>query len=583
MRPSCTLCARKHLAQAMVLLAEARQGYPEHVWYAIGHLAEAGDELVEAWPGLANRVREQRKKLETSLDQAPDGSGHTIDFKALIAACANPGKPPLIKMEHAIWVPAQPIPPEVRPDPGRTLLDLSSRQPAQAPPTTSPVMDLRPSRCKPCEESAKYRAASARWATEPDRQRLVILTTLGDFNPSYSLVSVVLDQVRAAALIGNAEVILLIQNNADITLLPALPDNVTVLGIVPTIAAANDQAPEPAVEMGKTWLQHLVHALGKATVITHDLLFQSGFLAWAAALHRLAGHGHDGVRFFHVLHSSVGMRPEDPKVSARASVPINHTIVTLNHADVPYVQEYYRTTRDRIRTLLNPRDVRVFAGMPEQAATLTSRYQLHRAEYFQLYPLSAPRMHSKGLAHVVNIFAELHRRDTGAVRLVVADAHANGKDGQDARSLIRDHAQKRGLPSECLIFTSEALPDTAVHGLDAGSIRSLFQLANLFVFPTFSEAGSLVLLEAAMAGNLLVLNQSLPCLRDYVDPADALWIPFGSAKEAGGNWAGVEAVNQIIRELSTSMTNRSKRSATDRSCLERYAADLAALIRTDWP
>ena len=36
------------LAQAKILMEECFQGYPEHYYLAIGHLAEAGDEAVDA-------------------------------------------------------------------------------------------------------------------------------------------------------------------------------------------------------------------------------------------------------------------------------------------------------------------------------------------------------------------------------------------------------------------------------------------------------------------------------------------------------------------------------------------------------
>lgn len=45
MRPACPYCALKHLAQATILWSEANQGYSTHKWLALGHLAEAADEL----------------------------------------------------------------------------------------------------------------------------------------------------------------------------------------------------------------------------------------------------------------------------------------------------------------------------------------------------------------------------------------------------------------------------------------------------------------------------------------------------------------------------------------------------------
>jgi hypothetical protein len=78
MRPTCLYCASKHVAQAIVLMLEAAQGYPLHRWLAVGHLAEAGDETVAAYPELAAHIREQRLAL---MNQSYDGK---FDLFALL-------------------------------------------------------------------------------------------------------------------------------------------------------------------------------------------------------------------------------------------------------------------------------------------------------------------------------------------------------------------------------------------------------------------------------------------------------------------------------------------------------------------
>ena len=74
-RESCVLCACKHVAQARVLLLEALRGYPEHYWFAMGHLAEAEEELVKDFSVLADLVRGHRKRLEEDREyQIPFGT-----------------------------------------------------------------------------------------------------------------------------------------------------------------------------------------------------------------------------------------------------------------------------------------------------------------------------------------------------------------------------------------------------------------------------------------------------------------------------------------------------------------------------
>lgn len=63
MRGSCLDCVRKHLAQASILMDESHLGYPHHVWYAVGHLAEAESESLRDYPDLAIKIRESRLNI----------------------------------------------------------------------------------------------------------------------------------------------------------------------------------------------------------------------------------------------------------------------------------------------------------------------------------------------------------------------------------------------------------------------------------------------------------------------------------------------------------------------------------------
>jgi hypothetical protein len=82
MRPSCLNCARKHLAQAEILLHESKQGYPDHFWLCMGHLAEAADELLRDHQNLADQIRNERKLLE-------DDPEYQIPIMDLIAAVSE--------------------------------------------------------------------------------------------------------------------------------------------------------------------------------------------------------------------------------------------------------------------------------------------------------------------------------------------------------------------------------------------------------------------------------------------------------------------------------------------------------------
>lgn len=85
-RPFCARCAIKHLSQAAILMKESRMGYPLHVYYAMGHMSEASDELVELMPEEANAVRDERIKIEDSLRT---GESYIPDFDDLMLTVAS--------------------------------------------------------------------------------------------------------------------------------------------------------------------------------------------------------------------------------------------------------------------------------------------------------------------------------------------------------------------------------------------------------------------------------------------------------------------------------------------------------------
>lgn len=72
MRESCLDCVIKHLCQCLVLEMEYRQGYEDHYFWILGHLAEAESESLARCPSLASTIRETRLNLIRNKDWEPD-------------------------------------------------------------------------------------------------------------------------------------------------------------------------------------------------------------------------------------------------------------------------------------------------------------------------------------------------------------------------------------------------------------------------------------------------------------------------------------------------------------------------------
>lgn len=388
-------------------------------------------------------------------------------------------------------------------------------------------------------------------------RRVVLLTTLGDFSPSYSLTSVILDQARMLAMNSRWLVQIWVHEGVDPKTAPAdLPSNVRIMPIVPRIRWRNDVIDETiAPKLAASLRQHLMR-LGSATVITHDVLFQASYSTLAAAVWRISDT--PAFAWLHVCHSAAAtVRPTGGEaVRLRTNLPEGHRLLCLNEAEKGYLAAYYGTDESNILVCPNARDVISFGQFDSRATTLARKHGLHLAEIVQVYPLSATRLAHKGAHKVADIFAKLSGMGFDC-RLVLATAHANGPDEQKALAELRAQAVAAGLPSEHLVITSEEFPDTAAQGLSQATIRSLFGLSNVFVFPTISEACSLVLAEAAISGCLLVTNASL----HTTGSIPGLSFRFGSIR-APGDFAPSGTVADAIRaSLDDNQTDDSRRIA----------------------
>ncbi len=442
----------------------------------------------------------------------------------------------------------------------------------------SPVVSpAQPPPCRTCqskEKSEAIRKEQERYLSY--EKRIVIMTTFSDWNPSYSLTSVVLDHARMLA--ANERWLVQIWVNTTCTLdsLPELPKNVEVKKVLPPIALTADEVDQKAKEIfiGQV-MPHLL-VLGNAVVITHDLLFVSSYVTIAAAIHDMLGQV-KAFTWFHVCHSAPSVvRPTGGDVPYRTTLPPEHRLICLAASQVPALAAYYDVDPSRVSVAPNARDLRILAGVSPRMADFIRAHKICTADVVQIFPLSTPRACDKGLSHVIRIFAEMSK--TAQVRLIVANAHANSNEA----SVVAFHreAKAAGLPSDALIFTSEAFPDLATYGLPSADLQALFQFSNVFIFPTISEACSLTLMEAALAGNLLVLNGSVPSLLDIVPKEYCLTYDWGNLIERPLIPSPLAIAKSILSELDTNRANLSKRAVLRTHNLDTLGAKLRAIVAT---
>lgn len=391
-------------------------------------------------------------------------------------------------------------------------------------------------------------------------KKVGILTTFNDLKPSYSLATVVKNQLQVFKENGYETVLLVLPSFNDDE---NVPKGVEVRKVIPQIIL------EPYAGMKKGLLKDKVendveavfealvkHCRDLDIIITHDWLLVDTYAPYAAALHltdkdRILSKK----KWLHWIHSypSNFTNVEYPW-SEQFHIPKNHKLVYLNNHDSLAVAERYQATIDDVRVVHNPTDPRTHYRLHPLVEKMIKKYDLLDCDIMQVYPVSTPRMGADGkqLNRVIQVFSEL-KKNGKKVKLVVCNAHANAQKEKDLILEMLMYAGSVGLSQDEVIFTSLIdLPEWE-HGVPHEVVRDLFLLSNLFVFPTLSENCPLILLEAAAAKNLLVLNDDFPPLREFFGK-DALYFKFSSLRmrttyeDEGKYFSDVAKI--IIGELS---------------------------------
>lgn len=539
---SCIYCVEKHVARAKAYHVEARSGYSGRVGMVLGELALAEEEALDAFPDLAITLRTLRKRIEQERAHSKVDWEDLLTQIEQLVALADPSTRKMAAADAApaiIAAPAVVAGVIVDPSRGTTQAAGWSKLNIGFPPPVT-----KEGECTPCEKSKRYRDRMriideedkkdlAEHGHEGHTRRVVIIAVLSNFDPAYSIATCVQEQALALMEAGQRVTVLVSANaKREESILPA---EIEVRAVLPIFPLKEDQAPEADVRAVQSVLSEELGVFSTANIIAHDLIFQSWNLVFATAIHAMAGLTAAGTnpgvhQWYHQCHSMPGNRRTDAgtlPMNARYALPLRHRLLALSAEQARRLVGYYALTdASRIDIVQNARDVRSFFGLSNEAASVYVAAQMSSADIVQVYPLSSTRLAAKGLDFLIRLFATFQKMGVSA-RLVIVNAHANGGTEKEVLAHYNAMADVEGLNTGTdrgLLFTSEILPETAASGLGGADVRSLMQLANLFVFPSVSEAGPLVLMEAAICGQMLVINNSLKSVESYVEHDRALWL-----------------------------------------------------------
>ncbi len=280
------------------------------------------------------------------------------------------------------------------------------------------------------------------------------------------------------------------------------------------------------IESIRTRLQPIVSE--SDVVITHDLVYLPQFLSYNLACRELAA-AFPRVRWLHWIHSEPRphrtLPPHDPRGARYRPFP-NATLVYPNGTDAGRVAVQYGTDRSGVAVVPHPIDLPRGLGFHPLSRAIVERFDAVTPEVVAVYPVRLYRL--KQVEKVIRLFAEL-KRAGASVLLLVLDALSGDQASIGYRNELVAEAQALGLTDREAAFSSTfaQLPGVSVEEcarcqieLPHRVVMDLFQISNVYVHASASETYSLVCQEAAAAGNLLVLNDDLPAMREiYGDPA----------------------------------------------------------------
>jgi hypothetical protein len=169
----------------------------------------------------------------------------------------------------------------------------------------------------------------------------------------------------------------------------------------------------------------------------------------------------------------------------------------------------YNTSPKNVYCVYNPKDPRTFFDLSPLASKIAAHLKLWNKDVLQIFPHCSSRMQAKGIMGVIRVFAALKRE---GLSVAIIFANANSKSAQDEimelKILMKDRYDL--VENEDYIFTSDWTKNKKP--LPRKDIADLMRLANIFVFASWRETVGNCFQEAKISGNLLVLNQHLPCL-----------------------------------------------------------------------
>lgn len=330
-----------------------------------------------------------------------------------------------------------------------------------------------------------------------------------------------------------------------------------------------DEAFELEVDRLKQELNRIIE--DDAVVITHDLLFMPDLVKYNVACREIAEQ-RPSIQWLHWFHSATNpqiliqersMYSDTYKELLQTKFP-NSLICYPNSYDIPRVARNFGYEENEVVEV--PHSTYPVEGMQPIVQRLYDSKKLWEAGILMVYPLRLDR----GKQAEVNVKIMKGCKDNDMKsHLVFCDFQSTGDDKVTYREDLKRLAEELGVEDRITFLSEfdEASSMESSHQV----VLDLFTLSNVFCLPSKSETYSLVAQEAMLKGNLCILNQDFPPLRQ-------IYGKNGLYKQFSGN-IGIDGLNG---EINTTHSNETEWYRSLASAILYYVENEKALSGKTW-
>lgn len=397
--------------------------------------------------------------------------------------------------------------------------------------------------------------------------KVAIFTSFYDFDPGYSLILCVEDQLRM--FIDNDYKIKLFvdhvfRNPGGVWAHP----NITYAFLPPAQRSNEGDLNDKWQNEVTAIYDHLKSELeGYKVVLTHDMILQPAELIYNAAGRKLASERND-LRWLHWCHSptQAAVNCNIPEIKELISQKFPNSFICYpNDWDRKRVALNHKLELDEIKCVHHPSDfVSLLCGDEEDMSEkglktlnltkdFVKEFDLFNADVISVYPCRLDR----GKQPEFNIKTMAKMKEMGRkVLMVIFDFHSTGGDKVVYREELKQIARAWGLTEKECVFISEWREETR-YNVPRQFIMNLKKMSDFHMHSSNTETYSLVCQESIATKNFMVLNHHLPVMRDIYGSKNALFENFGSTVNIMDGENGSTTLN--IHDEQLEFINRANR------------------------